>query len=48
MRPQHPWMRKYSPPEGDLHGRYDIDNLDPAVRALFDASGPVRDRKSEG
>lgn len=44
MRPQMPWGRSY----GAKPGVYDKDNLDPRVRALFDACGPVRDRKDEG
>jgi hypothetical protein len=43
MRPQTPWGRSK-----DLDLRYTHDNLSPAVRALFDACGPVRDPKDEG
>ena len=44
MRPQAPWGRTYAANPG----RYEGDNLDPRVRALFDACGPERDRKDEG
>jgi len=44
MRPQQPWGRRY---EHDAMA-YVEDQLDPAVRALFDAAGPVRDRRTEG
>ena len=44
MRPQTPFGRKY-----DRHTQqYPEDTMSPKVRALFDAAGPVRDRKDEG
>lgn len=44
MRPQFPWGRTYI---RDAQ-KYEGDTLAPAVRALFDATGPERDRKDEG
>lgn len=44
MRPQTPWGRTYVANPG----RYEGDNLDPRLRALFDACGPPRDPKDEG
>lgn len=44
MRPQHPFARTY---DKERRGYFE-DQLDPSARALFDAAGPVRDRKDEG
>lgn len=44
MRPQFPWGRTYVREAQ----KYEGDSLPAAVRALFDAAGPERDRKDEG
>lgn len=44
MRPQRPWGRSHDPETR----QYTVDDLDPRVRALFDACGPVRDPRTEG